>query len=79
MNLQVDSRAGLHGEPEPLAFLLGGARIDVLQVLDRWYGEDYCYFKIAASDGALYILRYSSPDRQWELTLFQAGRDAFSS
>lgn len=72
MILNVESRAGLHGDPEPIAFMLGGSRLDVLDIADRWYGEDYSYFKIAASDGATYILRYTAPAQQWELTLFQA-------
>lgn len=73
MLLHVESHAGLHGEPEPLFFLLGGSRIDVLHIDDRWFGEDTCYFRVAASDGCQYILRYSSSDPHWELTLYQSG------
>lgn len=70
MLLQVESRPGLHGDVEPVAFLLGSKRIEVLQILDRWIGSDHSYFKVDASDGGLYILRLSGG--QWELTLFQA-------
>lgn len=75
MILHVESHAGLHGGLEPLAFMLGGLRIDVLQIDDRWVGEDHCYFRIHGSDSATYILRYDQPQRQWELTLFQARGD----
>lgn len=57
---------------EPLAFLLGGQRIKVLQIIDRWIAQDYSYYKITASDRGMYILRYTPAFQQWELTLFQA-------
>jgi hypothetical protein len=72
MKLHVESRAGPYGDMEPLAFMLGGSRIEVLQVTDRWISEDYSYFKIEASDLGMYILRYTPPSREWELTLFHA-------
>ena len=72
MLLQVETRAGLHGDLEPVAFLLGDRRIEVMEILDRWIGSDHSYFKVHASDGALYILRNEPMRGNWELTLFQA-------
>ncbi len=72
MLLHVESRPGLHGDIEPTAFQLGGQRIEVLQIIDRWIAIDHSYFKIEASDRGLYILRFTAAERQWELTLFQA-------
>lgn len=72
MILHVESSAGLHGEVEPRNFMLGESRIDVLKIIDRWFGEDYSYFKAEASDSATYILRYTPSARQWELALHQA-------
>lgn len=75
MLLHVESCAGLYGDMEPLAFLLGDQRIEVLQIVDRWIARDHSYFKIEASDRGLYILRFTPAERQWELTLFQAPVD----
>lgn len=75
MILHVESRPGLHGDPEPLAFLLGDKRSEVLHIVDRWIARDCSYFKIQASDRGVYILRYTPSERQWELTLFQAPSD----
>ncbi len=72
MILQVDTRPGLHGEREPCAFMLGGRRVETLQIVDRWLAERHSYFKIASSDGDIYILRRDSPLDRWELTLFEA-------
>jgi hypothetical protein len=70
--LNVESRPGLHGDREPVSFQLGDQRIGVLQIIDRWIAYDHSYFKIEASDGGLYILRFTPPQGPWELTLFQA-------
>ena len=73
MILQVESVAGLFGEPEPRAFMLGAQRIGVITIIDRWLSQEYGYFKVEADDGALYILRHDEQAGQWELTLFQTG------
>lgn len=75
MLLHVESQPGLHGDPEPIAFLLGGRRIDVLYITDRWIARDHSYFKVQASDRGTYILRFTPAERLWELTLFQAPAD----
>jgi hypothetical protein len=70
--LEVESRPGVHGDIEPVAFLLGNNRIAVSQIIDRWIARDHSYFKVEASDQGLYILRFTPLVEQWELTLFQA-------
>jgi hypothetical protein len=72
MLLHVESQPGPHGDREPIAFCLGGKRITVLEIVDRWIAREYSYFKIDTSDGNLYILRFTPADMQWELTLFQS-------
>lgn len=72
MKLKVESHAAPFREEEPLAFYLGPRRIAVLEILDRWLAPHYGYFKVAADDGARYILRHDLPTNDWELTLFQA-------
>lgn len=72
MMLRVESRPGIHGDLEPLAFLLGGERIEVLRIIDRWIAHDHSYYKIAASDQGTYILRHTPALHLWEMTLFQA-------
>lgn len=71
MILDVETTAGPHGDPEPLAFRLGGRRVCVEQILDRWIASDHSYFKLHA-DGATWILRHDSVRREWELTLFRS-------
>lgn len=72
MDLQVETRQGVHGEREPVAFMLGEHRIEVIHVIDRWLAADHNYFKIIGSDQATYILQYLLATREWDMTLFQA-------
>ena len=71
MKLRVQCYAGHRGEEEPRSFELGDRRIDVLEIVDRWIAPDHRYFKVHASDGSLYILRYDSLADEWEMTFFR--------
>ena len=71
MKLDVETARGTVAE-EPRSFVLGAQRIAVVEIVDRWLSAAHSYFKIRASDGALYILRHDLPTGQWEMTLFQS-------
>jgi hypothetical protein len=70
---------GYKAEETPRAFLLGGRRIEVEEILDRWRGEDHEYVKLAGSDGSHYILRYDCGRDEWEITLMEVVRKAGGS
>ena len=61
------------GERAPRRFFLGARALDVVEVLDRWPGTDHTYVKLAASDGATYILRHDAPSDRWDLVMFDKG------
>ncbi len=72
MLLNVETRPGLHGDKEPIAFMLGDRRIEVVEILDRWMGVDHSDFNIQASEQATYSLRCEPLLNRWQLALFQA-------
>lgn len=74
MELHVEWQTGHLGEPEPAAFALGSRRVAVLHILDRWPSSECRYVKLAADDGAFYILRHDDcdPADRWQLTLYQS-------
>lgn len=72
MILQVESRAGLHGDREPFAFRFGGRRVEVLHIADRWISDECSYFKVHTSDDSVCILRFTPASLDWELTMYQA-------
>jgi hypothetical protein len=60
------------GVEMPVRLGFGGRAVEIVEIVDQWYGSDYCYFKIKGSDGNLYILRFDEGNAEWELTMFQS-------
>jgi hypothetical protein len=52
----------------------GDRRIDVVEMIDQWYGADYRYVKVKGSDGAIYMLRFNEIREEWALIMFVSAR-----
>jgi hypothetical protein len=72
--LKVDSYGGYSDEQEPYAFVLGGRRLLVTEIVDRWLSTGYSYFKVRTDDATTCILRHDENAGHWELILFQASQ-----
>jgi hypothetical protein len=70
IEIKVSCYAGYRGEETPRSFSLGGHRVEVVEVLDRWLAPDHRYFKLRGDDAALYILRHDTASGGWELILY---------
>ena len=46
--------------------MLDGERVEVLGIDDRWQDPDATYFKVACSNGHVYLLRRDA-DARWSL------------
>ena len=71
MQAQVERCADHLGLERPVRFRFGRREVEIVEIVDQWYGLDYCYFKVKGSDGNLYILRFDGGRAEWELTMFQ--------
>ena len=69
----VECYAGHRGEDTPRSIVLGGRRVGVREVLDRWLSPNHRYFKLRGDDGATYIVRHDVAGDRWDLTLFESG------
>jgi hypothetical protein len=49
-------------------------RIDIMEIIDQWYGADYRYVKVKDNDGGLYILRFDERLNEWALIMFVSAR-----
>ena len=55
MQVQVEHRTNHLGLEMPVRFRFDGREVEIVEIIDHWYGPDYCYFKIKGNDGNLYI------------------------
>ncbi|TKS59903.1 MAG: hypothetical protein EWM72_01760 [Nitrospira sp.] len=68
-DVSVEAYAGYKGEETPRAFTLDGIRLAITDVIDRWYTDIHCYFRVRASDDQRYVLRYHFGEGFWELVM----------
>jgi hypothetical protein len=71
MALQVKTYSGYKADERPTAFEIDGRSYEVTELVDRWYGPDYEYFRVRADDGNTYILRHDKTDSSWSLTAYR--------
>ena len=67
MKICVHSNRGPRGEATPCAFYLGGRRLPVTAVLERWNDATHSYYEIVVDDGRRFVLRLQPGTHSWEL------------
>lgn len=68
MKICVQASAGAHGEVLPRCMHLGGRRVPVVAILDRWDETEHHYYQVKDIDGRRFVLRYEPQSQMWELT-----------
>ena len=70
----VECYAGYKGEETPRAFIHRNRRIEILEILDRWYesgrnpaGAAHNYFKVKTAEGDVFLLRQTPRFQTWTL------------
>lgn len=56
--VEVIGYSGYKANERPLFFFLEQTRLEVRDIIDRWCGVDSDYFKVLASDGNVYLLKW---------------------
>jgi hypothetical protein len=69
MRIQIETHAGLRATPRSL--YRGGRRIDIIEIVDQWYGPGYRYVKVRTYDNSVYILLFDEIRDQWELIMLR--------
>jgi hypothetical protein len=67
MKICVTSNRGPKGEETPWAFYVGGRRLRVVDVRDRWTDALHRYYEVCVDDGRRFVLRLEPVARVWEL------------
>jgi hypothetical protein len=64
--IRVECTPSGSGVVEPAVIWFGARRVDVLAVVDRWYGSSQRWWKVETSEGH-YIVRLDESSGEWEL------------
>ncbi len=73
-DVRVEAYAGYKGEETPRSFTHEGATRRVETILSRWYTDTHSCFKLLATDGYCYVLRYDLDALRWELVMRESDR-----
>jgi hypothetical protein len=75
-HIQVEAYSGYKTNERPVAFIFHGCRMEISEILDRWYEGGVesdqpvmDYFKVKAEDGSVFILRYEAESDGWTVIL----------
>jgi hypothetical protein len=68
MRIQIEPHADLR------AALRGKCRIDIIEIIDQWYGPYYRYAKVRAHDSSMYILRFGESRDECQIIMFSSAR-----
>ena len=66
--IRVDCTNGDERDRRPERFFMAERSLEVREILDRWFGCSYTYFKVVADDGHTYILKHHRLEDSWEVS-----------
>ena len=65
--IEVVSFSGYKANERPLYLIVNERKLDVVNIIDRWYGVEHDYYKVLADDGRVYLLRWHRMHDLWFL------------
>ena len=71
--IKVIAYSGFKANERPLYFILGQQKMEVKEVLDRWYGQEHDYFKVLADNRREYLLKWHRVLDIWSLAKAMEG------
>jgi hypothetical protein len=57
--------------PLPTRFGVDDLEQEVDEVVDRWFGEDYRYYRVRTRDGTSWVLRLDERSGTWQVAVFE--------
>jgi hypothetical protein len=72
MRVQIEPHMDLRAAPRSL--YRGEHRIEIIEIMDQWYGPGYRYVKVRGHDRSVCILGFDEIGDQWELIMFSSAR-----
>ena len=63
--VEVTAYSGYKANERPLHFILDQKKLEVQEIVDRWFGVEHDYFKVRADDGGQYLLKWHRSSDSW--------------
>jgi len=71
MKLKVECYSGYKANERPVSFSTNDRKYKVNELIDKWHGPDYTYFRVIADDNNIYILKYYKKSDEWSLASYR--------
>ena len=65
--IEVVSYSGYKANERPISFIVDNRKVEVRDIIDRWYDAEHDNFKVLADDGKIYLLRWQRTSDLWFL------------
>jgi hypothetical protein len=65
--IEVVSYSGYKATERPISFIVDNRKVEVRDIIDRWYDAEHDNFKILGDDGKIYLLRWQRTSDLWFL------------
>lgn len=75
MIIKVYTYSGYKSDENPREFILGGNKLKVIEIIDRWRDPECNYFRVRTQDNALYILKHDLNTDLWEIVFYRSEKD----
>lgn len=75
MNICVHTSPGRRDDAEPRVFFVGGHRLIVAGIRERWVEHPHRYYQVTCDDGRGFLLRHDTGRSTWELAGVYAPQD----
>ncbi|MCP4666504.1 MAG: hypothetical protein GY849_09055 [Deltaproteobacteria bacterium] len=67
IEIDVIAYSGYKANERPLYLIVAQQKLEVREVVDRWYDPGHDYFKVIADDGRSYLLKWHRALDTWFL------------
>jgi hypothetical protein len=79
MRIRTDFHPDDRADRAPRHVYFDGRQVEIVEMIDQWYGPDYRYLKVRGGDGSLYILHFNEPHDEWALIMYRRANRAVTA
>jgi hypothetical protein len=79
MRIRTDFHPDDRTCPAPRHVYFDERQVEIVEMIDQWYGPDYRYLKVRGDDGSLYILHFNEPHDEWALIMYRRANRAVAA